>query len=617
MNRRLLAAIAALALFFSAAGAAAGEARHGLSAFGTLKYPADFRHFDYVNPDAPKGGTLALIPSRGGTSFDSLNAFILEGDAPQGLDTAEPRSLVYDSLMTRAWDEPDAVYGLVAESAELAPDGTWVTFTLRPEARWHDGEPITADDVVFTFRALKEQGHPQYAVLLADVTKAEALGPRKVRYRFDPKGALRDLPMKVAELPILSKAYYQAHDFTKVSLDKPLASGPYRIGKVAPGRSITYERVKDYWGKDLPVNVGRMNFDRIRYEYYRDRDVGMEAFLAGGYDFREEFTSKTWATEYTGPAMERGWIVRDELDDNRPSGAQMFFVNLRRDKFTDPRVRRALDLAFDFEWTNRAIFYGAYSRTSSIFENSELEADGLPDDRQTALLEPFRKQLPAAVFGPAYSPPESDGSGANRRNLRQAALLLRQAGYSVDDGVLQRDGKPLAIELLNFEPQFVRVFQPYVRNLERLGIKATIRTVDSAQYVRRVKEFDFDLTTTRLSMPLTPGIEQRNLWSSRAAGTLGSFNYAGISSPAVDAMLQHIADAKDRPSLVAACRALDRVLMHGHYMVPQWYKGSHTIAWWDKFGHPAAKPSYARGVVDLWWYDREKAGALAAAREKR
>ncbi|MEN3952346.1 extracellular solute-binding protein [Iodidimonas sp. SYSU 1G8] len=612
---------AALAAFLAFSGTATcmaqGAVSHGLSAFGELKYTAGFKHFDYVNPAAPKGGTLALTPDGGSGSFDSLNAFILEGDYPQGIQNADPRSLVFDSLMTRAWDEPDAVYGLVAESAELAPDRTWAIFNLRPQAKWHDGTPITAADVVFTFKALKEKGHPQFAVVLADVLKAEALGPRRVKFSFDPKGAVRDLPMTVAELPILSKAYYDKHDFTKPSLTPPLTSGPYKFGKVVSGSAITYERVKTYWGKDLPVNVGRMNFDAVRVEYFRDRAIAMEAFLAGAYDFREEYTSKTWATEYKGPGIDRKWILRDTLKDNRPSGAQVFFINLRRDKFKDVRVREALDLAFDFEWTNRAIFYGAYGRTSSIFENSELAAKGMPSAAELRLLEPFRKQVPAAVFGPAYTPPKSDGNGANRDNLRKAALLLREAGFTVRNGVVTTpDGKPFTVEILNYEPGFERVFLPYIESLKRIGIQASLRTVDPAQYEQRIKQFDFDMTTTRLSQPLTPGVEQRALWSSAAADTVGSFNKGGIKDPVVDALLTQIINARDRPSLIAACRALDRVLMHNHYMVPQYYKGSHTIAWWDRYGRPARKPAYSRGTIDLWWLDADKAAKLAAARGK-
>lgn len=598
--------------------AAENKISHGLSAFGELKYPADFKRFDYVDVDAPKGGTLSLTTHIAKTTFDSLNDFILAGEAPQGIDNDEPRSLVYDSLMTRAWDEPDAVYGLVAESAELAGDRTWITFNLRPEARWHDGTPITADDVVFTFNALKEKGDPRYAINLRDVDKAEALGPHTVRFSFNPKGTLRDLPMRVALLPILSKAYFEAHPFEEPSLSPPLTSGPYRIGKVSPGRSITFDRADDYWGKDLPVNRGRYNFDHVRVEYFRDRSIGMEAFLAGAYDLREEFTSKTWATKYKGPAVEAGWIIRDTIADNRPSGAQAFFLNLRRPLFQDERVRRALDLAFDYEWTNRAIFYGAYKRTSSMFENSELAAEGAPGEAEMALLGLLRDQIPPQVFGEPYQPPHSDGSGNNRDNLREAARLLREAGWRVKDGVLTKsEGKLLEIEFLTFEPGFNRVILPYIDNLKRLGIRAEIRMVDSAQYQRRLEEFDFDITTRRLSMPLTPGVEQRNLWSSAAADINGGLNVGGIKDPAIDALIESIIEARDRASLIAAARAMDRVIMHNHYAIPQWNKGSHSLAWWDKFGRPPVKPRYARGIVDLWWYDPEKAAAIEAAKNAR
>ncbi len=604
-------------VFANLAGAspAAAAPVHGLSAFGALKYQPDFKHFDYVNPQAPKGGTMALLPVGGKTTFDSLNPFILEGTGAEGIDADDPRSLVYDSLMVRAYDEPDAVYGLVAESAELAPDRTWVVFNLRKQARWHDGTPITAADVAFTFRALKDNGHPRFAVVLADVKDAVALSPSQVKFSFDPKGAVRDLPMVVAQLPILSKAWYTKNEFTKPSLQPPLTSGPYTIGKVVPGRSVSYERVKDYWGKDLPVSVGRMNFDTIRLEYYQDRAIAMEAFLAGAYDFREEFTSKTWATEYKGPGIDRKWILRDTLKDNRPSGAQFFFINLRRDKFKDVRVREALDLAFDFEWTNRAIFYGAYGRTSSVFENSELAATGMPSPAELALLEPYRKQLPPGVFGPAFEPPKSDGQGGNRENLRKAVTLLQQAGFVMKNGVLAgKDGKPLTLEMLNYEPGFERVLLPYMESLKRIGVQGALRTVDPAQYEQRVKEFDFDLTMDRIAWPNTPGVEQRAYWSSAAADVKGSFNLGGIKNPVVDALIRAILEAKDRPALIAAARALDRVIMFNHYMVPQYYKGSHTIAWWDKYGRPKAKPPFERGVQDLWWYDPAKAKALAAAR---
>ncbi len=608
---RPLVLMLAAAIAVSSPSRAETTVSHGLSAFGDLKYPADFKHFDFVNPDAPKGGDLALMNNLLPGTFDSLNAFILQGDRPQGIRNEEPRSLVYDTLMTRAWDEPDAVYGLVAESAGLPEDRTWVIFNLRKEARWHDGTPITADDVVWTLTALKEQGDPVYAVQLRDVEKAEALGPRKVKFTFNPDGPVRDLPMIVAVLPILSKAYYEKHDFNAVSLDPPLSSGPYKIGDVKPGQTITYERVKDYWAKDLPVSVGRFNFDKIRFEYFKERSIGMEAFLAGTYDLREEFTSKTWATGYTGPAVEAGWIVRDTLPDRRPSGAQAFFVNSREPKFQDPLIRKALDYAFDFEWTNKVLFFGAYERVTSMFENSSLEASGMPTDAEIALLEPYRKDLPSSVFGPAYQPPKSDGSGSNRGNLRQAALYLQRAGMSIKGGVMHLpDGSPFEIEFLIFEPGFIRIIEPYTESLKRLGIQASIRQVDAAQYTRRVKDFDFDITTTRLTMPLTPGVEQRTYWGSEQADVVGSRNLAGVKNPAVDSLIQTIIHAKTRESLVSAVHALDRVLMHSNYVVPQWYKGAHTVAWWDRFGMPETPPPFARGIIDLWWFDPAKSDKI-------
>lgn len=623
MTARPMAVLAALLILIAGSLIAdplnAEETRtHGLSAFGTLKYGPDFTHFDYVNPDAPKGGSLSLTPDRGRANFDSLNAFILGGVPPQGIDESEPRGMrVYDSLMVRAYDEPDAVYGLIAESASVAPDRTAVTFTMRPEARWHDGTPITAKDVVFTFNTLKEIGHPRYAISLRDVMSAEALDDHTVTFTFDPDGALRDLPMEVALLPILSSAYYETHDFEAPTLDPPLTSGPYTFGRIDAPRAITYERVDDYWAKDLPVNKGRFNFDQVRFEFFRERAIGLEAFLAGDYDLREEFTSKSWATEYTGRAIDAGWIVRDTLDDQRPSGTQAFFLNTRRDKLSDPRVRKALDLIFDFEWTNRAIFYGAYQRTKSMFENSELAATGLPGATELELLEPWRDSLPPAVFGEAYVPPRTDGSGDNRANLRQAMQLLNEAGWRLKGGVLvNAAGEPFTLEFLTFQEGFNRIILPYIEGLKRLGIQATLRQVDAAQYQRRMEDFDFDATTARLSMPLTPGVEQQNLWSSAAANIIGSNNLSGVSHPAVDALIEAIKNAEDRPALLAATRALDRVLMHNHYAVPQWYKASHTIAYWDKFGRPDVKPPYGRGIIDLWWVDEDKTAALNTARDQ-
>jgi microcin C transport system substrate-binding protein len=603
-NALFACALALLALL-ATQGAEASERKHGLSAFGDLAYPADFTHFNYANPDAPKGGTFSLVGWGGVTTFDSLNNFILKGDAAQGLD------LLFDSLMTRAADEPDAVYGLVAESAEVADDGMSVTFYLRPEARFADGRPLTADDVVFSFEALKTKGHPLYAQMLQDVVKAEALDPHTVRYSF--KGELmRDLPLTVAGLPILSKAYYSTHPFGQTSLEPPLGSGPYTVGEVRQGRTITYKRNPDYWAKDLPVNRGRWNFDTIRFEYFRDRTASMEAFKAGAYDFREEFTSKVWATEYDFPAIRAGKVKKEVLPDETPSGTQGFFLNTRRDKLKDPRVREALDLAFDFDWTNRNLFYGLYTRTESFFENSPMKAVGEPSEAERTLLNSLGVPVSAEALGPAYLPSKSDGSGQDRALLLEAGRLLDEAGWTVKNGVrVNAQGEPLTLEILNFEAAFERLTAPYIRNLKLLGIDAKLRTVDPAQYQRRLKSFDFDITTERYQMRNTPGVELRSYFGSAAAKMDGSLNLAGITDPAVDALVERVVGAKSRDELETAARALDRVLRAGHYWVPHWYKAANTIAYWDKFSRPEIKPRFDRGVLDTWWYDEAKAAKLA------
>jgi microcin C transport system substrate-binding protein len=583
---------------------AADGGRHGLSAFGDLKYPADFMHFGWVNPDAPKGGRIATIGTGALTTFDSFNNFILKGDAAQGLE------LLFDSLMTRATDEPDAVYGLVARSAELAADGKSVTFRLRPEAKFADGSPLTSDDVVFSFATLKEKGHPSYRVLLRDVVEAQAPDAATVRYQFTGT-QIRDLPLTVAGLPILSKAYYASRDFEQTTLDPPLGSGPYKLGDFKQGTFVSYRRRSDYWAKDLPVTRGRFNFDEVRYEYYRDRTAALESFKAGAYDLREEFTSRDWATGYDVPPVRQGRIVLLTLPDENPSGAQGFFLNTRRPKLADARVRKALDYAFDFEWTNKNIFYGLYKRTESFFENSEMKATGKPSAAELALLEPFRAQLPAEVFESPYTAPVSDGSGQDRKLLREATRLLSEAGYEVKGGKLvDARGETLSLEFLITDPVSERILLPYVKNLEALGIAASVRRIDPAQYERRVKAFDFDVVTTRYVLRLTPGTEMRNFWSSEAAKTEGSFNLAGISQPAVDALIAKAVEAKSREELLTATRALDRVLRAGHYWVPQWYKAAHNIAYWDKFQRPAQKPRYDRGILDSWWYDADKAAKL-------
>lgn len=596
---------AAVALLLATCAAHA-EPRHGLSAFGDLKYPADFSHFDYVVPDAPKGGRMALIGSSGPTTYDSFNSFILKGDKAQGLEN------LFDSLMTRALDEPDAVYGLIASSADVAADGNSVTFKLRPEARFSDGSRVTADDVVFSFETLKTKGDPQYSLALRDVAKAEASDASTVTYTF--KGELtRDLPATVATLPVLSKAYYSAHNFDETTFDPPLGSGPYRIVDFKPGTFVTYKRRDDYWAKDLPVNKGRFNFDELRYEYYRDRTAELQSLLAGAYDFREEFTSKDWATAYDVPAVKDGRIVKETIADERPSGAQGFFMNTRRAKFADPRVRHALDLAFDFEWTNKNIFFGLYKRTASFFENSPLKASGPPTADELKLLEPWKDKLPAEVFGEPYTPPATDGTGQDRKLLREAARLLDEAGWQIKGAKrFNAAGELLEVEFLSFEPIFERIIGPYIKNLQAIGVTASIRRVDSAQYERRVKSFDFDITTQRYPMRLTPGVELLNYWGSVSARTEGTNNLAGIADPVVDALIDKVMAAKSRAELTTAVHAVDRVLRAGYYWVPHWYKASHTIAYWNKFGIPPAKPRYDRGAPDDWWYDAGKDAKLKA-----
>lgn len=604
-DRRLLMTVAA-ALFCAtlSSTALAAQARHGLSAFGDLKYPTDFSHFEYVNPDAPKGGRLSMIGTAGRITFDSFNHFILKGDRAQGLQ------YLFDSLMVRAFDEPDAVYGLVARSAEVADDKMSVTFKLRPEARFSDGSPLTADDVVFSFDTLKAKGHPEFSFQIRNVVKAQAVDPQTVRYHFQGK-LVRDLPLQVAVLPIMSKAYYAKHNFEKTTLKPPLGSGPYAISDFKQGTFVTYKRRDDYWAKDLPVNRGHYNFEELRYEYFRDRTAELQNLFSGNYSLREEFTSVDWATSYNIEAVKSGRILRHTLPDARPGGAQGFFINTRREKFKDPRVRKALDYAFDFEWSNKNLFYGLYKRTASFFENSNMKATGKPSPEELVLLEPFRDKLADDVFGDAYSPPVSDGSGKDRKLLREASKLLSEAGWTLRGGKrVNAAGEQLAIEFLTFSKSFLRVIGPYTGNLKRLGINATTRLVDASQYERRVKSFDFDVTTQRYVLRLTPGVEMKNFWGSETAKMDGSFNLAGISNPALDHLTDKALAAESRAELVTATRAIDRVLRAGHYWVPHWYKAAHNMAFWNKFSWPAKKPDYDRGIIATWWFDEQKAAEL-------
>jgi len=576
--------------------------QHGLAMHGDLKYPPGFTHFDYVNPEAPKGGRLRLAVAE--TTFDSFNPFLVKGNPAAGIGA------LYDTLMVGSADEPFSQYGLLAETVQTPPDRSWVLFTLRPEARWHDGKPITADDVLWTYQTLLDKGQPFYRFYYGSVDKVEKRGERGVYFHFKP-GTNRELPLILGQLPVLPKHWWATRTFDAVSVEPPLGSGAYKVGKFEAGRFVEYERVPDYWGKDLAVNRGRENFDVQRYEYFRDATVALEAFKGDQYDFRVENSAKDWATGYDAPPVRDGRIVKEEVPHKRPAGMQGFAMNLRRAQFQDPRVREALSWVFDFEWSNQALFYGQYKRTRSYFENSDMAATGLPGPDELALLEPFRAELPEEVFTTEYQPPRTDGSGSNRENLRRAAELFKAAGWSVEGGKLVKGGQPLAFEILLPSAQYERVVLPYKANLEKIGVAASARTVDSAQYRRRMDSFDYDVTLSVFPQSDSPGNEQRDFWGSEAGKREGSRNAIGIQDPAVDALVEKIIAAPDRQSLVTACRALDRVLQWGHYVVPNWHHPRDRIAWWNRFGKPSVVPK--DGVqVDAWWWDAEKAAALDA-----
>jgi microcin C transport system substrate-binding protein len=584
--------------------------RHGISGFGDLKYPQDFKHLDYVNANAPKGGIFSQVGvtrifNQNIMTFNSLNSFILKGDAAQGMQ------LTFGSLMARAEDEPDALYGLAARAVQISSDGLTYRFLLRPGMKFHDGSPLTAHDSAFSLMALKEKGHPVAQQLLRDMTGAKALDDATVVVTFAPRRA-RDVPLIVGQFPIFSRTYYASRPFDETTLEPPLGSGPYKVGRFEPGRFIEYERVKDWWGADLPIMRGQHNFDVLRYEYYRDREVAFEGFTAKSYLFREEFTSRTWATRYDFPGVRDGRVKREVIPDETPSGAQGWFFNTRREKFADRRLREAFINAFDFEWTNKTIMYGSYQRTSSMFQNSDLMAYGKPAPEELVLLEPFRGKLPADVFGECYVPPVSDGSGQDRSLLRKASVLLQEAGYAIKDGKrVNAQGEPISAEFLIDEPSVQAHHMPFIKNLGTLGIEATLRIVDPVQFRKRVDDFDFDITVQRFGFSNTPGDSLRGYFSSQSAATKGAQNISGISDPVVDALIERVIAAENRPALVTACRALDRVLRSGRYWVPHWYKPAHWLAYWDVFGHPPKQPRYARAIPETWWYDQEKAAKLA------
>lgn len=579
---------------------------HAIAMHGNVKYGPDFKHFDYVNPDAPKGGSLRLAAQ--GT-FDSFNPFIAKGNAGEGTSN--------ETLLTGSADEPFTQYGLIAESMEVPADRSWVIFSLRPQARWHDGEPITVEDVIWSLNTLKSKGQPGYRFYFGGVERAEKVGARRVKFVFSEKGN-RELPLIVGQLPILPKHYWETREFESTTLEPPLGSGPYRITKFEAGRYVLTERVTDYWGADLPVNLGQNNFDQIRYDYYRDATVIRQALKAGDIDFRLENQAKAWALDYDVPAVARGWLNKETIRHFSPTGMQAFIYNTRRTIFEDPQVRRALAYAFDFEWTNKNLFFGQYARTESYFSNSELAATGVPEGLELEVLEPHRGQIPAEIFTQAYRAPSTDGSGWPRQNLSAAFKLLEKAGWVVRDLKLvnAQTGQAFEFEILLVSPAFERIVLPFVRNLRRLGIDARVRLVDQSQYINRLRSFDFDMIISGWGSSESPGNEQRSYWTSAAAASPAASNYAGVNSPAVDKLVEQLINAPDRESLVARTRALDRVLLFGYYVIPQWHLRTQRVLYWDKFSRPTLTPRNGTSI-NYWWWDEAKAAQLEQHRSEQ
>lgn len=575
---------------------------HALSMYGDIKYPLDFKHFDYAEPKAPKGGDLRMAAT--GT-FDSLNPFIVKGVPAAGV------GYLLDTLTVSAEDEPFTRYGLIAETMQVPADRSWIIFNLRPQAKFRDGTPITAADVVFTFETLKTKGSPFYRAYYADVAKVEALDERRVKFSFAAPN--RELPLIVGEMTVLSKAWYATRPFDQTTLDPPMGSGPYRAAKIEQGRSIVYERDANYWGRDLAVNAGRFNFGTMRFDYYRDDVVQVEALKAGNFDLRAENSAKNWATAYDSPALASGQLVKDALPNRLPAPIQGFAFNLRRPIFQDVRIREALSYAFDFEWSNKTLFFGAYKRTRSYFGNSELEAKGLPSPAELKLLEPLKDLVPPQVFTAEFQPPVYDGSGNVRDGLRKAAKLLADAGWQIDKGKLvDAKGQPFEFEILvnaPSAPAFERIILPFTRNLERLGIQARLRSVDTAQYQNRIDSFDFDMVVAAYGNSQSPGNEQRDRWGSAGADDPGASNIIGVKNKAVDQLIDQIVRAEDRAGLVTAVRALDRVLQWNHYLITMYYTDTTRVVHWDMFGRAKTLP-IAGFDLDTWWIDSDKLAKL-------
>ncbi|MEO9873353.1 MAG: extracellular solute-binding protein [Anderseniella sp.] len=608
---QLTAAAGAAGLPFSLqdnALAQANEWRHGLSLFGDLKYPAGFEKFDYVNVDAPKGGRARLFSI--GT-FDSLNPFTFKGNATGLIGQT------VDTLMATSLDEASAEYGLIAEAVKMPADFSSVTFKLRKEARFHDGSPVTPEDVIWSMVELKK-AHPRYNFYYKNVVSGDKTGDLEVTFKFSESGN-RELPQIVGQLPVLSKAWWtgkndkgETRKLTETTLEAPLGNGAYKVASVKPGRSITLKRFDDYWGKDLPINRGQNNFDELFTVYYRDSTVALEAFKGDEYDYRPENSSKNWATAYDFPAVKRGDVIKEEITLKNSQGMQSFAINTRREKFADARVRKALNLAFDFEWANENLFFGQYVRTSSFFSNSELAATGTPGEAELALLEPLKDKLPPEVFTSEYTNPVFGTQKNKRNNLRSAAKLLHEAGWKVDAKRVLRNakGEAFSIEFLLVSPLFERIVLPYTQQLKLLGIQTRVRTVDDSQYTRRVQTFEFDIIVGSWGQSLSPGNEQRDFWGSASADRNGSRNLVGIKDEAIDQLIDKVIFAKDRPGLIAATKALDRALLWNHYVVPMWHIPYDRIAYWNRFGKPDVQPDHSVGFPTTWWFDEARAAKV-------
>ena len=564
---------------------------------GSPKYSDSFRNFDYVNPEAPKGGNVRLHSI--GT-YDSFNSFISKGVPADGL------SMLYESLTTGSSDAAFTEYGLIAEKIEYPQDRSWVIYHLNPNAKFHDGVPIKVEDVIFTFNTLIEKGAPFYKSYYGDIVEVEDLGSRKVKFKFRDGTTNRELVLLTGHLPVLPKHYWEGKDFSKSTLEPPLGSGPYRIKDFKAGKYITYERVKKYWAENNPVNKGMHNFDIVRYDYYRDSTVALEAFKAGEYDFREENNSKMWASMYSGKNFDNGIAIREEISHELPRGMQGFAFNLRKPKFKDKKVREAIGYAFDFEWSNKNLFYGQYKRTASYFENSELSSRELHSPEELKILKPLKKDLPIEVFNKTFNPPVTDGSGNIRKQLRKASKLLREAGWEIKDGKrINNSGESIKFEILLISPAFERIVLPFKKNLERMGIEASVRVVDTSQYINRIRSFDFDMFVMVIGQSLSPGNEQENYWSCKSAKTSGSRNYIGICNPAIDKLIRLVIESPDRESLIVRTRSLDRALLWGHYVIPHWHINYYRLAYWNKFSRPKITPKYGLGFFS-WWVDSEK-----------